>query len=405
MKESFVEGMRTGVQSRSMMSLRLVFFGACLLLASCSTTPSTTPRKAALTTSLEASGSSVQLLSEFLDVPAVFSRMVGDLKIQFISSSVYRKPEVEIEENLIGRWRRIAVFSPPELPRRVQREVLATELMTSFYEKFLSRKMREGFELGRLSPEEVIATGVRRLLGQPVANPVANAWWNVRMESVSESSAEAFQSDYVLFVTNNIGPFDVLKIGHVSAGVRRLGGDPKEDFTLDFRAPTAKDYESSFWSLVFGDPALINGIRAYNFWDWVHVQKNNRKVDIWAQVYRLTDAQAILLRDYQSWPEEYTSGEFTLLGNNCAALSREFFDAILPFDQPLERSFSPVALPRDVVKEVEQRFPLLAKVNFEAQEISEDEEKTPVFVIESLQDRKSFPSFQKYGEFEGRYLR
>ena len=112
-----------------------------------------------------------------------------------------------------------------------------------------------------------------------------------------------------------------------------------------------------------------------------------------------------MLEDYRNWPEEYTNGEFTLFGNNCAALAREFFDALLPLDQPLKRGFFPVALPSKTVNEVESRFPLLAQVFFRAGEISEEETKTPLFVIEDVKNKKEFSTFRRYREFEGQFLR
>ena len=388
------------VRCRLLALATAIFVGVVgLLLYGCSFAP----KEAALKAS-EHSLSSSSLLNESLELPAVFSRLIGNPSVHIVRSGLHQEPEIKLRRSLGGKWRRIALTVPGNWSKRRWQEALAAELMEVFYREHLLGEVTDGFELGRLSKDEVITTGTKRLLGETVADPIANAWWDVRMAPKEDSPEDAFQQGYLLFVTNNLGPFDTFRVGHISVGVRQIGGEPNDDFTLDFRAPTSKDYELNLKNFFFGDEDVINGIRVYNLWDWVHVQKDNRKVDIFARVYRLTDAQAVLLRDYTEWKNEYLSGRFRLLGNNCAALSEEFFDAILPLDQPLSRGLAPVALPKDVVKHAAERFPVLGSVTFDASEVSEDVTKTPPFVIEQVVDRARFPSFRAYQSFEAEHF-
>lgn len=375
--------------------LPLIIAGGTILVSSCAPKIQET----ALSASFESVEES-RPLSTWLELPPVFTNLAGDPIVQVIPSSQIQSPAVTVVSGFRGGWNRVELRVPAGSQPLHWKKALARQVMTSFHAEHLSTQASDRFELGHLTPRELIATGVKRLLGQQERNPLANAWWNVRMAPPSQSDSDPYRSGYLMFVSNNIGPYDHFRVGHVSVGIRRLQGSPAEDFVLDFRAPTEKDYESSILKLILGDETLINGIRVYNFWDWIHVQTIKRKVNVYANAYRLTNDQVLLLQDYTRWPEEYTPGPFTLLRNNCAALSLVLFDAILPLDQPLRRSLSPVALPRNVVKEVRARFPRVAEVTFAAESGLLEEKKTPPFVIEALANRQRFSSFRDYLHFE-----
>ena len=343
------------------------------------------------------------LLSSQLELSAVFRRLAGDPILKFEHPSGISSPQIAFKNRFNGSWKQVTFSSSAHLSLADRKQALSLAVMNQFYQQFLSKRLQKNdhFELGRLDRDTIIQTGVRRLQGLPAEDRIANAWWTVRMDQPNPVPESPETPKSVLFLTNNIGPADRLRLGHSSLGIREIGGDPDKDFTLDPRAPTLPSYKTSIRSIVFGDSSLINGVRVYNLWDWIAVQNQDRSVEVQVQVHRLSPAQTILLRDYTQWPEEYTSGVFHVLGNNCAALATQIIDAILPFEGELERSSLPVALPSVVNQKAAERFPVIANITFKAPTLaSGNEGSVPNFVIKELPDRPSFYSFRSYLDFE-----
>ncbi|MDF1737707.1 MAG: hypothetical protein P1U86_01005 [Verrucomicrobiales bacterium] len=279
------------------------------------------------------------------------------------------------------------------------RSLIAKGLANRFFSKVVSQSARNWNEK-KLNMDELVEMnrGIfldlagKRLTGVPVADPVLNAWWDVRMGNRLKP-----RRDHHLVIINIHYDYKGEKesAGHFCFALRERGGDPDGDVLFDFRAPWREDRVPRVTEAVNIHNRLKLKAFTENLYDWIYTQTEYRNcyVNLW--FLPVMEEQKILLDNFAASGEPHQAGSFRVFRKNCASLGLRFYGRIQAFSNPAPHgglfSDMPVLAAARIVDQFENA-PMLVVPN-----LTDKRGRTPTArskVRQALPSRAGSPGFK-----------
>ncbi|MEM7697818.1 MAG: hypothetical protein AAF236_05380, partial [Verrucomicrobiota bacterium] len=184
-------------------------------------------------------------------------------------------------------------------------------------------------ELIPVSREEFVSWSGRRLSGERLADPLADAWWTIRTGAVQRAD----QTHDLLLInlhTQFLEPKKKESAGHFCFGIRNRGGDANGDLVFDFRAPWYLDSSPTIPDALNFDNSLQ--IRAFsaNLYDWLYTQTSIRGCYVKIWFVPISVEQRTLLEGIADVDSIHAGGPFKPARKNCASLGLLFLDRLSP---------------------------------------------------------------------------
>ncbi|MEO0416244.1 MAG: hypothetical protein AAF226_14950 [Verrucomicrobiota bacterium] len=291
-------------------------------------------------------------LSKIFDTPPVFERAFGDPKVVFTTSEGDKTTVTRIGP----KGPIIFVTHPTSSTRKQAEDALATHLLRSTYQRFLSpdslnlnEKRLNIREIIPMSEERFLKIGLSELRGIS-ANGIEHTWWQVRMGEDLEPS----KTHQLIFINLLWADADKKAWGHFAFGIREIGGNAQDDFIADFRAPWHLDRRPRFTEGPNIHNRLKLGALTENLYDWLYTQTEYRNSDVHIDFHPISVEQEKLLRAFKG--QRLEAGNFRVFKKNCASLGLQMMDLIRPADQSLGYDHALFHIPAQVKQRGQKAF-------------------------------------------------
>lgn len=267
-----------------------------------------------------------ETVSDILDWPPVFERLIGDPDV-----SAKEKANSRVKVQWIRPLKKVIVYSPELCDRRIKYQLI-DYFLEKVWQEYLSPSVQTSAErkydmkeLIPMSRADYYRIGRIHLAGKKTDCAVENAWWKVRMGCPLTES-----KDYLLSFNNlSWAEKDGLAHGHYCFALRKRGGDPDGDMIFDFRAPWTLDRRTAAKDM-FDESITLQSYHE-NYYDWLATQTTVRHCDIFATFVPVSEEQVILLKAYKGGVHK--ASRYRLFKSNCASLGLQFTNRLLPLDE------------------------------------------------------------------------
>ncbi len=347
--------------------------------------------------------------SDYLQLPPVMARLMGDPRIEFVASEseaapgripgrvgsrsiALRRVTATSATALRVAERRhpgsITVVSPRDRSAEAVREAVARSISEFFWgAHFEGRDNR--LELIPLTRHRFVRIGQGQLTRRPVSDELGNAWWRVRMGLPLTPDP-----DYHLILSDCFTESLNLPYGHFAVGLRRRGGDLEEDLAIDPRAPRYEAEAPALVEYLNANGSMVNGVHTWNLWDWYHTQVQYRDITLKMRIVSLAREQALLLKQLAHRDDLREVGPFRVATFNCATLGLKLMDSLLPLDRPIRTGQLVVKTPGRGIRKAAERFPFVTALEIPSETIKNGRELTSRSDVRPAPDRVNTVVFQ-----------
>ncbi|MDF1860641.1 MAG: hypothetical protein P1U87_10525 [Verrucomicrobiales bacterium] len=308
-----------------------------------------------------------RFVSEFFQLPPAMEEFYGNLTVRQISGREGAPGKVVIrgagdyqpKRGIISprRSARLVVSAVPGFSSEQIRDVISEALLSDFYKKVISEKVKswhekrlELVELIPLTRDEFVERGGRRLRGKSSGVARFDAWWTIRM-----GLRQTVDPSHHLVLICLKMDYDGTKssFGHFCFGLRKRGGAADLDTVFDFRAPWYEDrLPTLLEGMNYGNK--LQPLYGYteNLYDWIYTQTSYRHCYVQMWFLPVSHEQLTLLRYFDREIEAHDAGHFKGLRKNCASLGMAFLDRLERVSEPISLGRGLADIPTQTVKKL-----------------------------------------------------
>ncbi|MFT5467020.1 MAG: hypothetical protein ACI8UO_002123 [Verrucomicrobiales bacterium] len=354
-------------------------------------------RHLSIATALAVSSAEAEHLSDWLDLPPVMERLVGDpgikvqtgdnLRIRLSTPASFQHQRRDAHHSEMIRFIRITT------PTGKQTSEAKKKLVESLLNEFWNEQIRDSrLELIALDRERFVRIGLQQLLGAPdSADRAGGAWWRVRMGLPLNWDS----NDALALINARHTDEAQSRHGHFAVGLRPTGGDAQGDLVFDPRPPWLHHEPPTVKDWLFPGPDIILGIQVNNLYDWIHTQTNHRDVGVTLRFFPLAQEQALLLRSLAARDDISNFGRFETRRNNCATLGQELIEGLLPLNEKISRAHPFGDYPDRLTRKMMARFKLIGTAEIDVKISESANEATSNSTVHRAPNRSATPGFRE----------